>query len=38
MVVFYLVYLVPSMILEGKHKRLDVPSWMLVKSINKQSG
>jgi hypothetical protein len=34
--VFYLVYLTPYMILEGKHERLGIPSWIPIKSIDKQ--
>jgi hypothetical protein len=35
MAMFYLVYLTPYMVPEGKHERLGVPSWMLViQSIN----
>jgi hypothetical protein len=36
--VFYRVYLTPYMVLEEKHERLGVPSWMLVKSMDKQLG
>jgi hypothetical protein len=32
---FYLVYLILYMVLEGKHERLVVPSWMPVTSIDK---
>jgi hypothetical protein len=35
---FYLVYLTPYMVLEGKHERLGVPSWMPVKLIHNQPG
>jgi hypothetical protein len=35
-VMFYMVYLTPYIVLEGRHERLDVPSWMPVTSIDKQ--